>query len=324
MDLPLLRKLQAMKRIEDDRSLRFRAETCDLASLRPKYPKVIIVDQIYDNPTLIMAPMARGRLTAASSEGPVMVQLITNSLSQAVMEIYKFELEAGGHGLSPPGWSIILKEGLYIDPFISFSDNDLQIEIVGLKDVRLLFMGDSSQQPGLLTWSQLTLNNIRIYDLRDSDNTCVFAHGALVAFNTVLVHAPHTEAFVIAGASSVILKDCALVGCQVAIELADSSRLSIDDSIVKDISYVCVYCLKDSSFTAVKSRFFNHNQFLVCQKSRCRIDRCRFLHDAISEGVHKVEFLVTGGAKNFVLALKLKNHTCYGSYVLKFVPEYLS
>ena len=33
---------------------------------------------------------------------------------------------------------------------------------------------------------------------------------------------------------------------------------------------------------------------------------------------------ITGCAKNFVLNLLLKNYTCYGSYELKFEPEYLS
>ena len=40
---------------------------------------------------------------------------------------------------------------------------------------------------------------------------------------------------------------------------------------------------------------------------------------------HKAtKYRITGCAKKFVLSLLLKNHTCFGSYELKFEPEYLS
>ena len=53
MDVPLLRTLQSIKRIEDDPSMRFQTEKIDLATIIPKYENIVVVDQQWNHSTVV-------------------------------------------------------------------------------------------------------------------------------------------------------------------------------------------------------------------------------------------------------------------------------
>ena len=120
MDLPLLRKLQVMRRIEDDPSRRFQTKTFELASLTPMYRNVIIIDQNADE-SLFKRPcpfiVSRSRSTDDSTQGPVHLQVVAKKIKDVgiIMQFYSKLLIR-----FMSGWSVILKEGLYIEPWISF------------------------------------------------------------------------------------------------------------------------------------------------------------------------------------------------------------
>ena len=119
MDLPLLRMLQSMKRIEDDPARHFQTKTIDLATFVPKYPNLILVDQSVDsarfpkNFPFTMSPLPVG--------GVIKCVFVTNSFSKALSMPIKF---GNGYthdpGVPQPemmkellkGFTIVLKEGL--------------------------------------------------------------------------------------------------------------------------------------------------------------------------------------------------------------------
>ena len=155
MDLPLLRVLQAMKRVEDDPSNEFQTKIIDLASFTPTYPNIFIVDQSAeskDSSQLLHVVPVRRRAA--------LPKLTARTISHAFSVI----ADLASRGKGKEGWTIILKEGLYINPKFVKRSNIPRYEVVGLKDVRLLYLGDASNHIHLDA-VDVTLNNLRLYYL---------------------------------------------------------------------------------------------------------------------------------------------------------------
>ena len=312
MDLPLLRKLQAMKRIEDDPSRRFQTKTLELASLIPMYRNVIIVDQNLDRSQFSRPfpfKVSRSSSTADSAHGPVELQLVAKSI-ETVGSAMKFYTE-----LNPAkymsGWSIILKEGLYIDPWLNYKDDAPPTEFVGLKDVRLLFLSRGDKDPALEISTMFTLKNVRMYDFRDFRDAIQVTTGARATLDDVKVHAPFSRALGLKESTFAHLKNCTISGCRSAIAMQDSD-LSIEDSFVSDLHDTGFY-LHSSNLTAINSQFFNFNLFLVTFKSRCVVKRCRFEADFASPPIAGKEL----HAHAFQLSYE-GEITCEGSFFRGF------
>ena len=201
MDEPLLRMLQSIKRIEDDPSMRFQTETIDLATFIPKCERVVFVDQRFDLsqhsmvakgvallPPGIISPGIRSRRR----------HFIANELTWAS----DFAFCAYFQGKVSSGWTIILKDGLFINPFDAFGSIDdlvdetdslppLTMEIVGLQDVRILIDHDLENFL-FLEHVNLSMRNVRIYDYRPNPSI----RHPIIAVKTdchlegVMIHAP--------------------------------------------------------------------------------------------------------------------------------------
>ena len=115
--------------------------------------------------------------TADSAEGPIQCEFVVKTVDKARLVItYFLQQPQSFRG----GWTIILKEGLYVDPdFTHHRLEDLELwpslEVLGLKDVRLLLVepkpDDACQGPRNLASginTKMTLSNLRIYDFRES------------------------------------------------------------------------------------------------------------------------------------------------------------
>ena len=125
MDVPLLRILQFMKRLEDNPSNEFETGRIDLETFTPKYSRVVVVDQRVDE-SLLTLPMPKGPGNYGFLPPGLLPNIgkhfIFNSLSLALELLSYFSFQSDDHvnyffGLESeePGWTVILKEGLYIN-----------------------------------------------------------------------------------------------------------------------------------------------------------------------------------------------------------------
>merc|ERR1712142_1276630 len=134
------------------------------------YPNVMIIDQSETRVTdgCQFIPSQPRSFTRCSS-GPVKNEFVSNNITQALKSIF-FLLSPYKEG----GWSVFLKEGLYIDPLMGFNYAPMttlfpRYQVVGAKDVRILFTrffprGDMAMMP--VPSMHLDLSNVRIYDFR--------------------------------------------------------------------------------------------------------------------------------------------------------------
>ena len=289
MDSSLLRMLQSMKRIEDDPSRHFQTKTIDLATFVPKYPNVMIVDQSIhpsrllrrDFPYIENIPPT----IASTAAGPTQYKYLTNTLGSALV------LPIGsGRGarartqaakMSKPGavmrgWTIILKEGLYINPrqlVLCHSPDFSGIEIIGLNDVRILFT-EPRGVAGFAIAGKVTLNNVRIYDFRSPGHGLQALKVGSVpvsdleeqaAVEAVLIdvkiYAPTIQGLETEGAS-VSLEGCAITGCREGI-MSKGSQVQMTSSVISK-NYLHGATMHDGSkFTATRSRFLGPNAVWV-------------------------------------------------------------
>ena len=147
-----MRHLQSMKQIEDDAANRFQTETLDLRNFTPQYPNVIVVDQrAPEDGTEPVRRVKHGKpqVLPHIHKMPHKRLFVSHSLSKAMGHVVVEEsgfIHSGS--IAGEGWTLLLKEGLYVDPWLSLSlvefelNPDCQVEIVGLNDVRILTLND--------------------------------------------------------------------------------------------------------------------------------------------------------------------------------------
>ena len=105
----LLRMLQSMKRIEDDPSNQFQTDNLDFTTFTPKYPNIALVDQSF--PEEFKAIRTSEALSLAL---PPNERFIGKTLHEVMLRVIDFQ---GAHP-TLGGWTIILKEGLFINPLV--------------------------------------------------------------------------------------------------------------------------------------------------------------------------------------------------------------
>ena len=166
MDLSFFRTLQSMKDMEEKPP--FKQKDIKLATFTAKYQDVIIVDQnaaVDEVDHLFYYPgkgtVGKDKLLYTSvpeeefavKHGPAQrvepsLELTTHSITNAMAIIRHYAILRAAMGTPPsaPSWTVILKEGLYIDPpLILFKPpgrklDDVAVEIVGMKGARILFL----------------------------------------------------------------------------------------------------------------------------------------------------------------------------------------
>ena len=288
MDLALLQQLQTMKRIEDDPSYHFQTEVIDLEDFVPMYPRIIIVDQSIDESLIdpyFPCILSDSPSIFFSERGLIEVEFTTNSLSLAIKTLLDSLIKVRNC------WTIILKEGLYIDPHTKrFPPKDLKLEIVGLKDVRFLYTMQISRRACMFrpTAPDLVMRNIRIYDLgmhRDrTSETINFIKKddekslqIKATFINVRIHSPYVEAFHITEGAVVNFKASTLAGCCVAAAVLSGSELHMEDSFVSKIQEKFLYVYHEGTkFTAVNTLFSECPEAKFAEKSRSVFRNCRF------------------------------------------------
>merc|ERR1712136_122310 len=131
-------------------------------------PNVIIVDQrgpVPDGDVLELKSECIAGFLGMSGQDclriPNLRVFVTNSLTKAHRIVVGLSLTPGMEH-----WSILLKEGLYIDAGLWWPpfSKSCHVEIVGLKDVRILFLKEKAQI--VTEGASVVLKNLRIYDYR--------------------------------------------------------------------------------------------------------------------------------------------------------------
>ena len=268
MDLPLLQTLKEINNIEDTHSGNYQPKVINLATFIPKYPNVIIVDQLLKDPRInddVTSLPSFPRQTTNCANGPVKYERVTNRLGYALESCPPI-----GEGAAR-GWTIILKEGLYI--FEDLTMNYIRflrlgLEFVGLEQVRLLFRKSRSDRPLFATFmNELTLNNIRVYDMRKYHVTAgiviLASHKSQLRLTNVFLHSRAAYGVSTYWVSSGFIEDCSFNGCVRAFTVANQSKLRVENLFARDISTHAATVLDKSELNISKSRFVNHDRIIL-------------------------------------------------------------
>lgn len=282
MDLPLLKTLQNIKQIENYQSENYQPKTLDLKTLTPKYRNVIIVDQSQDDSAFEVSffrnPSTEQRLTNGDNH-VIERELITNRIDRALaiaMNYSKSPLFIGG-------WSIVLKEGLYIIGqfhFRRFCSLKIDFEIVGLHEVRLLWQDDVLEYTPMIFSTQaslMTINNIRIYDMRTRKSTPGATigsnDGSRVTLTNVFIHAPGAVAVDVRDGSSAFFEKCTFTSCWSGINATEKCKVHMEHSCVSNMDHAANF-KNNSEFNFSKSRLICAGLVSV-NRSKGVINECR-------------------------------------------------
>ena len=160
-------------------------------------------------------------------------------------------------------------------------DSSIPMEIVGLKEVRLVFRRVFRKDFSALAVfsSQLTLYNLRIYDYRKCQSiipSIGACEQATLSMLNVFVYNPYGAALTV-GCSSAFLSKTTIIGCDHSVILM-SAQVHMEDSIVSDMVGECIAVTAGTRITAKRSRFNNPQkiQLLFSIKSSGTFDHCRF------------------------------------------------
>jgi len=310
MERSLLRHLQSMKRIEDDPANRFQTETLDLRNFTPQYPNVIVVDQrAPDDGTGPVRRVKHGKpqVLPHIHKMPHKRLFVCRSLSKAIAHVVVVEsgfIHSGG--AIGEGWTLLLKEGLYVDPDLSLSlveyelNPDFQVEIIGLNDVRILTLSDEKRCA--FAGVKMTLRNLRFYDFRPEKQITDFlppgfpelgslnpiplfglSDKARVKFQTVKVACRFTGPISATNEAVGFLEDCSLIDGRMGLRATNSSKLFLSHSLVARIALGGT-AYQESGIVATKTAFIDCTKllFYVQVKSKCVFRQCFFENTGFS------------------------------------------
>ena len=150
---------EKMKKVEESPIFKCPTKIIDFSTFTPMYPHAIVVDQNVEGD-------GHASLVRASAEMMTRAPRCSNPnffISKSISHAFDLIRCHASHGQAEEGWTIVLNEGVYLDPKFCDQLPHLRYELVGLKDVRLLFVGG-----GLgLSSAQVALRNIRIFGFVD-------------------------------------------------------------------------------------------------------------------------------------------------------------
>ena len=324
MDLPLLRQLQLMKSVEDDPSNEFGTEKIDLKTFTPKYSQVIIVDQRVDKSQLKhsvdqwdFGDIPPGVLFNVE---PSKTRFIFNSLSMAL----EYISHASQISSELQGWTVILKEGLYINGLGSQTPNVFAncrqgqpMEIVGLKEVRLLFTHDLETifNIGMVN---IIIRNIRIYDCRPNpapDHKVFEVNRTKCQLIDVKIHAPKASGVSAFGVGSVTK----IVHCTLktgSLQVQDGSIIRAENCRISASHFPGIPVAMKSIFHAINVQFTERTQIDLTFKGNCILDACKF-------ETQEKSFLYTNNRISALYVRSEGNLDCRGSTFIGY-PSVLS
>ena len=273
MELCMLRMLQSMMRIEDDPENLFQTKTIDLKTFIPKYSKVVLVGQDTRKTFDYLNSIVQS-LSFASN-----VRLLCISLSHALQDTSLKSCKTGDWS----GWTIIMTEGLYINPRLAthWCDNCPwghpvypKYEIVGVENVRVLW---STLEYTFEIRGNVSFENIRFFDFRERTGALKFitfdiGEKAEVSFCDVKIAGPG-KASVFATAASITLKRCSMVDVGRAFWIRESTLLLEGCHLVKADSAgeirECQLTIRDCCITKC-------SRMLLTEKSGCQVTDTEF------------------------------------------------
>ena len=292
--------LQAMKRIEEDPACSsFKTEIIDMATFVPMYPNVMIIDQnesrvTEDEPFVL----AEKRCTAPLPNGDIKIELVAKTIIHGLAHI----MSTPHLQMLEGGWTIVLKEGLYIDPFLGFlsSPTASKFQVVGMKDVRILCASLSHGSWSRITAAgsvQLSVSNVRIYDFRKWNDSCTIAATgqSRLALTNVAIHTPNNVAlYAFEQRSHVSLVDCMIHHCCMGLKVEKNAEVRMRNCSLSEIGFMGSYLGTNAKLTATNTKFLNHFRFEVQHQSQGFFQRCPFVR--VSEN------LIRGSLRDFGVA----------------------
>ena len=258
MNRNFVKMLQSVAEAEKDP--RFSSKNYDVADVKPMYPENVIV---VASPTGNAPPRAPGETRV-------------DRLSYAVLAAF---LRAS---VGLKRCSIVVHEGVYLDPLKNIPTigeppgilKDFSLEIIGVKNVRLIFETHGVTVSGV----KLTLRNLLVYDRRRMWNKEPIFHvhlGASADFIDVKIHDQGRCAVVLHRTSKVVMHGCIIYGSWKAITAVECD-VYLSESVFSDISGMGV-TIKDGKLEANRITFANCDRLgLLLLNSHGTIANCHF------------------------------------------------
>ena len=285
MDLPLLRHLQFIKKLEDDPANEFKTGRIDLKSFTPRFSRVIVVDQRVDQTRFkhSIGDLKFGDLPPGSlyNVKPSKMRFIFHSLSWALKFIsYTSQMES-----MLQGWTVILREGLYINGLGSQDENlfamfakGQPVEIVGLNEVRLLLLHDLACT-FYLNRVNLIMRNVRVYDFRANSS---FFNSVLPVWDTecqlfdVKMYVPRSMGPVVTGEGCALkMLRCTVNG--VGFGAHEGGIIRAENCLfTSSANFPGIQIAKRGEFHALHVRFQRRAQISVTFKGTCFLKACHF------------------------------------------------
>ena len=279
MELSLLRALRSMKKIEEDAL--FQTETIDPATFQPMHPNVIYVDQNLCDKFKGEKNMGKDQLLyVTESQDTSGMTLKTDQLTKAFLVATEV--------LKTFRWTIILEEGLYIDPLFlnwpSEMPTGASFEIVGLNDVRILYLSDGpfEHRRHPINDGHLTMRNIRLYDCRSNAYRNIplfsFLSAARVEFIDVKISVPDIICLLVGQGASVRLKGCAFYEGLVPIQI-DGGNARMEDCVFTRCGteiFRTTGLSHGGNLSATRNRYVDCSKIIAWHRSHIVFTECRF------------------------------------------------
>ena len=283
MDLPLLHALQSIREIEED--LSSFTEDIGIDSTQPTHPNLIYVDQKAINGVHLEQQARDDVFYHLLQDDKNEKRIKTNTLTGAMHIATTLSKIASC-------WSIILPEGLCIDPSFhilkSKVSDDANMEILGLGDVRILYSFHSEFRQYYLGCGKLTIRNVSFYDRRSNPYRS-YTHFAVMQdaqLNLINVKAntPYVGFLCAFEGASVTLDRCALYEPLIALQIEGGGVCMRDCVLVRCGTEIfrTTGVRLGGSLEATRVRYEDCSRFLIQTDSRCVFTDCRFNH-----GLHR-------------------------------------
>jgi len=181
-------------------------------------------------------------------------------------------------------FSILVHEGLYVDAIPSFFKSfrgQFSLEIVGVGDVRLVFLSDEPMIHISGSGRNIILKNVRIYNRKYTRKFTSFQvwDGAKAKLVNVGFNCPSANGVQMRGAGSLVeAESCTFYHCLRGFCIEIGGKLILKDTVVREVPKEMIHCLRSgSSLEAVNCRFLRVTQVCIDQKSQGRFDSCEFV-----------------------------------------------
>lgn len=156
-------------------------------------------------------------------------------------------------------FSILIQEGLYINPFPHFVNTfpgECFIELIGVKDVRFVLSKDRIY---IGRGIDLVLDNVSLFSRRLDVKDASFSvlDGAHVKLTNVRIHSPLSTALEIKGSKSILeMINCTVFQSRIGFDMEFGSKVFLTNCHIEDLSAQGITCTRgDCHFSATRCEF---------------------------------------------------------------------